>query len=282
MVDVAARRAAFRELHRAGCFVIPNPWDRGSAIYLAHLGFRALASSSAGHAFAQGLPDRVSALSCDRVLDHLRELVAATELPVSADFQSGYADDAAGVAENVTRCVATGVAGLSIEDATGDPARPLFAVPDAIERIRAARAAIDATGCDVLLTARSECFLVGHPEPLAESTRRLRAYAEAGADVLFAPGLRERTAIQVVVDAVAPKPLNVLIGGPTQLRVRDLAELGVRRVSVGSALARVAWTAFMRAARSIAQQGEFFAFEDIASTGQLSDLFQSRPDSAHR
>jgi 2-methylisocitrate lyase-like PEP mutase family enzyme len=273
MVDVAPRRAAFRELHRSGCFVIANPWDRGSAMYLAHLGFRALATSSAGYAFSQGLPDRVTVLSLERVLEHVRELVVATELPVSADFQSGYADEPKGVAENVTRCIDAGVAGLSIEDATGDPERPLYDLREAALRIRAARAAIDATGCDVLLTARSECFLVGHPEPLAESTRRLRAYAEAGADVLFAPGLRDRTAIQVVVDAVAPKPLNVLIAGPTQLRVRDLAELGVRRVSVGSALARVAWTAFMRAARAIAQDGDFSAFERIATTTELSDLF---------
>jgi len=253
--------------------VIPNPWDHGSAVHLAQLGFGALATTSAGLAFSHGLPDTMNALSRDRVLDHIREIVEATDLPVNADFQSGYSDDAEGVARNVQRCVATGVAGLSIEDSSGDAEQPLYELDHAVDRIRAARAAIDELGADVVLTARAECHLVAHPQPLEESIRRLRAYADAGADVLFAPGLRDRSAIRAVIEAVAPKPVNVLVAANVGLRVSDLAELGARRVSVGSALARVAWTAFMRAARSIAEDGDFTAFEGIAGTGELSDMF---------
>jgi 2-methylisocitrate lyase-like PEP mutase family enzyme len=202
----------------------------------------------------------------------LRELVAASELPVNADFQSGYAVDAAGVAESVAACVATGVAGLSIEDATGDRERPLYELGEAVERVRAARGALDAGGSGVLLTARAECFLVGHPDPLGESLRRLRAYADAGADVLYAPGVRAPDGIRALVEAVAPRPLNVLVGGPGSPRLDELAALGVRRVSVGSALARVAFTAFMRAARALAD-GDLAAFADAASMRELSRLF---------
>jgi 2-methylisocitrate lyase-like PEP mutase family enzyme len=264
---------SFRALHDRGCFVIPNPWDRGSAIFLHRAGFRALASSSAGLAFSCGLPDTVSALPRDVVLAHVAELVAATPLPVNADFQNGYADDPEGVARNVELCVATGVAGLSIEDATGRADHPLYDPTLAVERVRAAREAIDRTRAEVMLTARSECHLVGHPDALAESIRRLRAFADAGADVLYAPGLRDRDAIRAVVEAVAPKPVNVLVSAPIGLRVADLEALGVRRVSVGSALARVAWTAFMRAARQIADHGEFGAFEGLAGVRELSELF---------
>lgn len=252
-VDLAPRRAAFRSLHESGCFVIPNPWDRGTARALASLGFPALATTSAGFAHSQGVPD--GALTLEPVLDHVAEIAAATELPVNADFQAGYAEDAEGVAENVGRCVEAGAAGLSIEDSTGDPERPLFELPEAVERVRAAREAIDSSGADVLLTARAECFLTGHPEPLEEATRRLTAYAEAGADVLYTPGPHEREPITTIVEAVAPKPVNVLIAADAGLRVPDLAELGVRRISVGSALSRVAWGAFMQAAEALSEGG---------------------------
>jgi len=272
MTAPATRRAAFRKLHEAGCFVIPNPWDRGSAVYLAQLGFPALATSSAGFAFSRGLPDAPWALEREAVLAHVADIVAATPLPVNADFQSGYAPDPDGMAESVRLCVETGVAGLSIEDATGEPARPLYELRQAVERIQAARAAIDASGTGVLLTARAECFLTGHASPLEEAVRRLRAYADAGADVLYAPGVRAPDAIRAVVEAVAPKPVNVLVGAPG-LRVAELAALGVRRVSVGSALARVAWTAFMAAARALAEAGTFEQFDGLVTTGALSKLF---------
>jgi 2-methylisocitrate lyase-like PEP mutase family enzyme len=272
MIDIAGRRATFRALHERGCFVIPNPWDRGSAILLEQLGFRALASSSAGFAFTRGLPDSVTNLPVEDVLGHLRDLVAGTQIPINADFQNGYADEPERVAENVKRCIATGVAGLSIEDATGTADKPLYELPLAVERIRAARRAIDDSASGVVLTARAEAHLVGHPDPLAESIRRLVAFADAGADVLFAPGIRDRDAVRAVVEAVAPKPVNVLIGW-NGLRVPELAELGVRRVSVGSALARVAWTAFLATARKIAQTGEFTDFAGTVSARDLSKLF---------
>jgi 2-methylisocitrate lyase-like PEP mutase family enzyme len=273
MTAVTTKAAVFRALHEKGCFVIPNPWDRGSARLLAQLGFPALATSSAAFAFSRGLPDTLTALSCDAVLEHVRDIVEGTDLPVSADFQAGFADDAEGVRRNVRRCIETGVAGLSIEDASGDPAKPLFELEHAIDRMRAARAAIDESGTGVVLTGRAECHLVGHPQPLQESIRRLVAYAEAGADVLFAPGLRDRDAMRAVIDAVAPKPVNILISGAFGLRVSDVAELGARRVSVGSALARVAWTSFLDAARDIAENGDFAGFEGIASTQSLSERF---------
>jgi 2-methylisocitrate lyase-like PEP mutase family enzyme len=271
--DVAQRRAAFRRLHESGCFVIPNPWDIGTARYLRHLGFQALATTSAGFTFSRGLPDGGAAL--DAVLSHIAEIVDATDLPVNADFESGYARDPEGVAENVRRSVETGVAGLSIEDSTGDRANPLYDVATAVERMRAARAAVDASNTGVLLIGRAECFLTGHAEPLKESIRRLEAYAAAGADVLYAPGVRERADIQAIVSAVSPKPVNVLMGANTGLRVADLAELGVRRISVGSSLARAAWGGFIHAAKLIAEEGSFAGFDGIPPYAELNGFFRA-------
>lgn len=273
--------AAFRALHESGCFVLPNPWDVGTALYLRHLGFKALATTSAGVAFARGLPDAVGALPCDAMLAHIREIVAATPLPVNADFQSGYAREPDGVASNVTLCVQTGVAGLSIEDATGDGAAPLYERGLAVERIRAARAAIDAAGTPVVLTARCEAWLVGHPDPTRTALDRLVAFADAGADCLYAPGVRDPDTIAALVKAVAPKPLNVLMSAPVPgLSVSRLADLGVRRISVGSALARVAWGAFMRAARSLAEADSFDAFADAAQFSEINGLFSDRGPTA--
>ncbi|HYF54443.1 MAG TPA: isocitrate lyase/phosphoenolpyruvate mutase family protein [Salinarimonas sp.] len=274
METFAPRRAAFRALHESGCFVIPNPWDVGTARYLRRLGFPALATTSSGFSFSKALPDTDWAVPLDMALAHIAEIVGATELPVSADFESGYAHEPEGVAANVAACVATGVAGLSIEDSTGDPERPLYDLPLAVERIRAARAAIDASGAGVMLTARAECYLVGHSEPLPESIRRLQAYAEAGADVLYAPGPRKREDIRAIVEAVHPKPVNVIMSSNTGLTVEDLAGLGVRRISVGSALARAAWTGFIRAATQIATEGRFNGFDGTASFGDLNAFFR--------
>jgi 2-methylisocitrate lyase-like PEP mutase family enzyme len=268
---IADKRRAFRQLHEAGCFVIPNPWDVGSALFLQSLGFKALATTSSGFAWSQGHAD--NAVSRDAVLAHLATMVAATDLPVNADFESGFARDAAAVAESVGLAVQTGVAGLSIEDSTGDAARPLFDLDTAVERMRAARRAIDASGGDVLLVGRAECFLVGRTD-LGETIARLKAYANAGADCLYAPGLRTREDIAVVVAAVAPKPFNLLIGASTPLTVQDVAALGVRRVSVGGALARAAWGGFMRAARRLAAEGSFDGFGDAASGAELNAIFR--------
>jgi 2-methylisocitrate lyase-like PEP mutase family enzyme len=271
-IDLAPRRAAFRSLHESGCFVIPNPWNPGTARALASLGFHALATTSAGFAHSQGLPD--GSLTLGPVLAHVAEIAAATELPVNADFQAGYAEDAEGVAANVARCIEGGVAGLSIEDATGAPdGPPLYELAEAVERVRAAREAIDASGADVMLTARAECFLTGHPDPLEEATRRLAAYAEAGADVLYAPGPHEREPIEAIVAAVAPKPVNVLIAADVGLRVADLAELGVRRISVGSALSAAAWGNFMAAAGELAEQGSFGGLSAGPRPPNLNALF---------
>ncbi len=266
----AERVARFRALHEQGCFAIPNPWDPGTVRALEALGFEALATTSAGFAFSRGRPDALDALDVRQVLDHVAELAAAARVPVNADFQSGYADTAEGVAQNVRRCAATGVAGLSIEDATGEG---LYSLAEAAERVRAARRAIDESGTGVLLTARAECFLVGSPDPLAESIERLQAYAAAGADVLFAPGVREREHIEAIVDAVAPTPVNVLMSTDTGLSVSDLAALGVRRISVGSALARVAWKAFLEAAGAIAREGSFAGLGAAAPFAELNELF---------
>jgi 2-methylisocitrate lyase-like PEP mutase family enzyme len=247
-IDSASKRAAFRALHAAGCFVLPNPWDIGGVRRLEKLGFAALASTSAGYAWSLGRAD--NELSRDDVLAHLRTLCAATDLPVNADFEDGFADDPDEVGANVTLAVATGVAGLSIEDRAG---KDLHALPLSIERIRAARAAIDRSAEDVLLVARSEGFLLGRPD-LDATIARLVAYADAGADVLYAPGVRDLHAIAAIVRAVAPKPVNVLLMGP-QMRVADLAAIGVRRVSVGGTLAAIAWNAFDRAALQLAQTG---------------------------
>jgi 2-methylisocitrate lyase-like PEP mutase family enzyme len=263
----------FRALHASGCFVVPNPWDAGTAAYLRHLGFRALATTSAGFAFSRGLPDDPRAVPRDVMLGHVRELAAATSLPVTADFQNGYADEPGEVARNVALCVATGVAGLSVEDATGDPDRPLYPADQAVERVRAARAAIDATGVPVVLTARCEAALVGHPDPLRTALGRLAAYAEAGADCLYAPGLGSAEEVAAIVAAVAPRPVNVLASSAASLPVARLAELGVRRVSVGSALARAAWGAFSRAAQGLADGGTFEGFAGAASMGELQGVF---------
>jgi len=267
-----AARAAFRKLHETGCFVLPNPWDAGTARYLEHLGFPALATTSAGAAFAQALPD--GAVPRDAMLAHVRSIVTATGLPVNADFGDGFAVEPDGVAESVGLCIETGVAGLSIEDSTGDRARPLYDEELAANRIAAARAAIDAAGGDVILTGRAEGFLVGQPD-LDAVIRRLRAYAAAGADCLYAPGLSSRSQIAAVVDAVAPKPVNVLALPAAGLTVPDLAALGVRRISLGSALARVAWGAFIRAAGAIAQDGRFDALADAAPHADLDRFFRA-------
>ena len=270
-----ARRAAFRELHRDGCFVLPNPWDIGTTRYLQHLGFRALATTSAGFAFSNGKPDASWAVTRDEMLSHIAQIAAATDLPVNADFESGYAHDSEGVALNVALCVNTGVAGLSIEDATGASANPLYEISLAVDRIRAARQAIDRSGTGVLLTARAECYLVGHDEPLKESIRRLQAYAEAGADVLYAPGVTKREEILAIVAAVHPKPVNVLMSSNTGLQVSDLAKMGVRRISVGSSLARTAWGTFIRAAKEIAEKGTFTSFDGTVSFAELNGFFKS-------
>ncbi|MFL6681428.1 MAG: oxaloacetate decarboxylase [Burkholderiaceae bacterium] len=267
---LAARRRAFRELHAAGCFVIPNPWDAGSARYLASLGFKALASTSSGFAWSHAQPD--GAMPRDAVLAHLREIVAATDLPVNADFESGYGATPADVAESVRLAVDTGVAGLSIEDSTGDPARPIHDLQDALARLRAARGAIDAAGGDTLLVGRAENYLHGRAD-LADTIARLRAYAEAGADCLYAPGIRTRADIAAVVSAVAPKPVNLLVGATSEFTLADIAALGVRRISVGGAMARSAWGGFMRAARTIAEHGSFDGFAGAAGNAELNALF---------
>jgi 2-methylisocitrate lyase-like PEP mutase family enzyme len=275
---VAARRKAFRALHERGCFVIPNPWDVGSARYLQHLGFPALATTSAGFAFSQGLADSGddAVLSRDRNLAHIADITAAVDVPVTADFMSGYGMKPEDVAESVTRCVATGVAGLSIEDATGDSSSPLYDLPIAAERVRAARQAIDQSGPsgkDVLLTARAECYHVGHPDPFRESVRRLQAYVAAGADVLFAPGAQTPAEIEALVAAVAPRPLNLLVVRDIGLRVEDIAALGVRRISVGGALALAAWTGFMRAAQTLKSEGSFAGLASLVPYAEINGLF---------
>jgi methylisocitrate lyase len=247
------RIQTFHALHQSGCFVIPNPWDVGSARLLAQLGFPALATTSSGFAWSLGRPD--NHVSVDEVLGHLRAIAGSVPIPVNADFEGGFATAPEAVAKNVAAATATGIAGLSIEDSTGEAAHPLFDFSLAVERIRASRAAIDRHGTGVLLTARSEGFLVGRPD-LAETIRRLQAYAEAGAECLYAPGLRSIADIIAVVKAVAPRPLNVLVGSDFTT-VAELAQAGVRRISVGGALARSAWTGFLAAAKEIAEQGTF-------------------------
>jgi len=271
MATVVEKRAAFRKLHAGGCFVIPNPWDIGTTRYLQHLGFKALATTSAGFAFSRGLPD--AAVSRDDMLAHIAEIVAATDLPVNADFEGGYAQASEGVAESVRLCVETGVAGLSIEDSTGDKNEPLYDLDLAVARMKAARAAIDKVGGDVLLTGRAECFLVGRPD-LDETVRRLKAYSTAGADCLYAPGIRTPEQIAAVVKAAAPKPVNVLMPGALGITVADLEALGVRRISVGGTLARVAWGAFIRATKEIASDGRFDAFKDAAAHAEINGFFR--------
>jgi len=268
--SIADKRRAFRQLHEAGCFVIPNPWDVGSARMLQGLGFQALATTSSGFAWSQGHPD--NGITRDMALAHLHAMVAATDLPVNADFESGFALNAAGVAESVRLAVDTGVAGLSIEDSTGNAAFPLFSIDDACERMRAARRAIDERGGDTLLVGRAECFLVGRPD-LDETIARLVAYANAGADCLYAPGIRSREQIRAVVDAVAPRPVNLLVGSASELTVADIAALGVRRISVGGAMARAAWGGFLHAARMLVDEGRFDGFANAAAGQQLNAFF---------
>ena len=267
MPSIADKRAAFARLHQAGCFVMPNPWDIGSARFLEGLGFKALATTSAGMAWSKGLAD--GGVTREAVLAHVAELSAAADAPLNVDFENGFAADTAGVAESVRLCVEAGASGLSIEDYTGDPGEPFYPVEVAAERIRAARAAIDATGHQVILTGRSEGLLRAKP-PLEEVIARLKAYADAGADCLYAPAITTRAQIEEVVEAVAPKPVNVLIGFPTELTVAELADLGVRRISVGGALAKAAWAGFMTAAREIAEAGSFASFAHQPPTSDIT------------
>jgi methylisocitrate lyase len=269
MTTQADRIAAFRRLHEAGCFVIPNPWDVGSARTLARLGFRALATTSSGFAWTLGRSD--NSVTLDEVLTHLRAIVGHVDVPVNADFEGGFAIEPEGVAANVSGAVATGIAGLSIEDSTGDAGAPLFDLGLAVERIAAARAAIDASGTGVLLTGRSEGFIVGRPD-LHETIRRLIAYAEAGADCLYPPGIRTGSDISAVVRAVAPRPVNILVGSDFAT-VAELAALGVRRISVGGALARAAWGGFLRAATEIAEHGTFASLNDAVPFAELDGSF---------
>jgi 2-methylisocitrate lyase-like PEP mutase family enzyme len=259
----------FHELHRAGCFVIPNPWDRGSAILLAQLGFPALATTSSGFAWSRGRQD--NGVTLEETLAHLGDIASAVAIPVNADFEGGFAVEPSGVASSVTTATRTGISGLSIEDSTGDPAHPLFDFALSVERIRAARRAIDATGTRVVLTARSEGFIVGQPD-LAETIRRLTAYAEAGADCLYAPGIRDRDQIAAVVNAVAPRAVNVLVGGGFTT-VDELARLGVRRISVGGALARSAWAGFLNAASEIAAKGTCNALSNGLPFDEINGRF---------
>ena len=269
---IAHRRQAFKQLHASGCFVIPNPWDAGGARYLRSLGFKALATTSAGLAWSQGVPD--GQLDRETVLAHLRHMVGATDLPINADFESGFAADPQGVTESVRLAIETGVAGLSIEDTSGDPSNPIRDIDDAVARLRAARRAIDAAGGDTLLVGRAENFLFGRPD-LEDTIARLKAYAAAGADCLYAPGITTREQITAVVAAVAPKPVNLLVGAAGPLTVADIAALGVRRVSLGGALARTAWSAFMRAAQAVAEGGRFDGFAEAASGQALNAVFKT-------
>jgi 2-methylisocitrate lyase-like PEP mutase family enzyme len=272
-LTVSQKRERFAELHKApGCFVMPNPFDVGSAKYLASLGFPALASTSAGMAFAAGRPDG----GADRAyaLSHIRDLAAATDLPLNADFEAGFARDAEGVYESAQLCVGAGVSGFSIEDYTGDPGAPLYALSEAVDRLRAARAAINASGEKVLLTARSEAIL-RQAGGLSEALRRLAAYAEAGADVLYAPMVKTPEEVAEVVRVAGKLPVNVLVGAPGFTR-RQLEDLGVKRISTGGALARAAWGGLMRAAKDIAEHGRFDAFANLPTMNDITAAFEKR------
>jgi len=266
----STRIQRFSELHASGCFVIPNPWDLGSARLLEQMGFKALATTSSGMAWSMGKSDNHVTLV--DVLAHLRVIAGGVGIPVNADFEGGLAIEADGVAANVTAAVATGIAGISIEDSTGDPSNPLFDFALSVERVRAARQAIDQSGTGVWLTARSEGFIVGRPD-LTETLRRVTAYAGAGADCLYAPGLRSFADIKAIVAAVAPKPVNVLMGSDFAT-VAQLADIGVRRISVGGALARTAWTGFLQAAREIAEQGTFAGLTRAISFAEINNAFK--------
>ena len=270
--STADKRKSFRKLHESGCFVIPNPWNVGSARYLQGLGFKALATTSSGYAHSEGFAD--GAQSRDQVLAHFRELAEAADVPLNADFENGFADDPNGVAENVTCCVATGLAGLSIEDSPNDGVLPLYDLDTAVARVKAARAAIDRTGGDVVFTARAENFVRGVND-LDDAIRRLKAYAAAGADCLYAPGIKTRDQIEAVVKAVAPKPVNFLNGGAFGFTVDDIAATGVRRISVGGSLARVGMHAFIRVATDIARRGKFDGFDGLITNQELNTFFSN-------
>ena len=272
IVDSSSRFETFRQLHESGCFVMPNPWDPGSARLLEGMGFPALATTSSGCAWSLGMQDNHVPL--EQMLDHLRAMAAAVRVPVNADFEGGHAVEPGAVAVNVARAVETGVAGLSIEDSTGDASAPLFEFQLAVDRVAAARRAIDASGRRVLLTARSEGFIVGRPD-LAETLRRLSAFAAAGAECLYAPGVRAASDIKAVVAAVAPKPVNVLVSSDCTT-VADLAALGVRRISVGGALARAAWAGFLDAAREIASSGSFTRLARAVPSAEIDGAFRNR------
>ena len=269
-MGISEKRRAFRALHQSGCFVIPNPWNVGSARYLQGLGFKALATTSAGFAHAQGYSD--GDVTRDMMLAHFHEIAQAADVPVNADFEGGYADDPDEVAENVKLCVATGVAGISIEDYTEDDADPLYDFDLAVKRVRAARDAIDKAGGEVVFTARTEGFIRNRPD-LDETIRRLKAFADAGADCLYSPGIKTREHITATVKAVAPKPINFLNSGAFGFTVDDLAALGIRRISVGGTLSRVAMHAFIQAARQIAQDGKFDSFAGVVPNAELNKFF---------
>jgi len=271
MASIEDKRTEFRRLHESGCFAIPNPWDIGTAKYLRHLGFKAIATTSAGFAFSRGVPD--GSVNRDDMLAHIRELVEATDLPVNADYENGYADDPNWCSENARLCAETGVAGLSIEDAADRKESPIYDIKLAVERIRAVREGLH--GTNVLLVGRAEGFLVGR-EKIDQVIRRLVAYSEAGADCLYAPGFKERDHIKAIVDAVAPKPVNILIGGAIGLTMQDAAELGARRVSVGGAFARAAWGGFIRSVQELVEKGTFDELANAASHADLQKLFRQK------
>lgn len=273
MASFESQRAAFKKLHESGCFVIPNPWDVGSATYLQHVGFKAVATTSSGFAYSKGLADSPLSLTRDLVVTHVAELAAALSIPVNVDFQSGYGEGPADVAESVRQCVEAGASGLSIEDSTGLSDKPLYEVSEALDRLRAAREAIDKSGTGVLLTARSECFLTGHPDPLNESLRRIQAYSEAGADVLFVPAPAKREIISAIVEAAGGKPVNVIVSANTGLTVSDIAALGARRISVGSALARGAWAGFIAAVKPLVEEGSFAGLDGATPFPFMKELF---------
>lgn len=276
-MSITDKRRTFRALHQGGCFVIPNPWNVGSARYLQGLGFKALATTSSGYAHSLGYSD--GDVTRDMMLAHCREIAQATDIPVNADFEGGYADDPDEVAENVRLCVATGVAGLSIEDFTGNDADPLYDFDLAVKRVRAARDAINKAGGDVVFTARTEGFIRSRPD-LGETIRRLKAFADAGADCLYSPGIKTSEQITATIKAVSPKPINFLNSGAFGYSVNDLAALGVRRISVGGTLARVAMHAFLESARQIAQEGKFNSFGGVISNAELNKFFHD--DLPHR
>jgi 2-methylisocitrate lyase-like PEP mutase family enzyme len=272
MPSISEKRATFHALHKSGCFVIPNPWDIGSARYLQGIGFKALASTSSGFAWSEGFAD--NRVTREIVLSHLSELVAATDVPINADFEGGFAHDPAGVAASVKLAVDTGVAGLSIEDSTGDKEKPLYDIDTAVARLKAARKAIDEKGGDTLLVGRAENFFAGVPD-LDDTIARLKAYSNAGADCLYSPGIKTKEQIAAVVKAVAPKPFNLLIGNAIGITVKDAEELGVRRISVGGALARAAWGGFQRAVKQILEEGRFDEFAQAAAGAELNKFFNA-------